>query len=64
MKILRRITNVTRFDRVRSENVREECGIQKIGDWVKRRRREWHAHVRRMSDDRIVKKVMVNRPAG
>ena len=63
-KTLRRITNVTRLDRVRSENVREECGIPKIGDWVKRRRREWYAHVGRMANHRIVKKVMANRPAG
>lgn len=64
MKTLRRIMNVTRLDRMRSEDVREKCGIQKVGDWIKRRKDEWHAHVERMTEDRLVKKVMTNRPVG
>ena len=45
MKKLRRIMNVTGLDRMKSEDIREKCGIQKVGEWIKRRRTEWYAHV-------------------
>ena len=35
-----------------------------MGEWIKRRRAEWYAHVRRMPEDRLVKKVMTNKPVG
>ena len=40
MKTLRRIMNVTRLNRMKSEDIREKCGIQKVGEWIKRRT-EW-----------------------
>ena len=49
---------------MKSEDIREKCGIQKVGEWIKRRRAEWYAHVRRMPEDRLVKKVMTNKPIG
>ena len=42
----------------------EECGIQKISEWIRRRKEEWYAHVGRMSEDRILSKIMKNRPEG
>ena len=35
-----------------------------MGEWIKRRRADWYAHVGRMPDDRLVKKVMTNKLAG
>ena len=63
MKTLRRIMNVTWLDRMKGEDIREKCGIQKVGEWIKRRQ-EWYAHVGRMPKDRLVKKVMTNKPVG
>lgn len=64
MKTLRRILGVSLFDKQRSEDIREKCEIQKIDDWVKCRRENWYAHVERMSEDRILKKILMNKPAG
>ena len=62
MKALRMIMNVTRLERMKSEDIREKCGIQKVGEWIKRKRTEWYAHVGRMPEDRLLKKVMTNKP--
>ena len=49
---------------MKSKDIREKCGIQKVAEWIKRRRTEWYAHVGRMPEDRLVKKVMTNKPVG
>ena len=54
MRTLRRISNLALFDREKSDDVREACGIQIINEWIKRRKEEWYAHVGKMSDDRIL----------
>ena len=64
MRTLRRISNSSLFDREKSDDIREACGIQKISEWIRRRKEEWYAHVGRMSDDRILSKIMKNRPEG
>ena len=43
---------------VRSQQIRESCGIQPINEWLerrRRRRREWDQHVKRMDAERLVK---------
>ena len=42
MQTLRRIMNVTRLDRMTGEDIKEKCGIQKVGEWIKSRRAEWY----------------------
>ena len=64
MKTPRRITNKTKWDRVRNDRIRELCEIQNITSWVQRRRTEWSEHISRMADDRLVKKVHDEIPAG
>ena len=64
MRTLRRISNLTLYDKEKSDDVREECGIQKISEWIRRRNEEWYAHVGRMLEDRILSKIMKNRPEG
>ena len=61
---LREILNLTLINREKSDNIREACGIQKISQWIRRRKEEWYTHVGRMSDDRILSKIMKNRPEG
>ena len=64
MRTLRRISNLTLYDKEKSDDVREECGIQKISEWIRRRKEECYAYVGRMSEDRILSKIMKNRPEG
>ena len=63
MKKLRRIMNVTGLDRMKSEDIREKCGIQKVGEWIKRRRIE-RACKKNARRTRLAKKVMTNKPVG
>ena len=60
MKTLRRIMNKTRLKKIRNRDIREKCEIQNIGDWVHRRRIEWNAHLSRMNEDRIVRRMRHN----
>ena len=46
------------------KDIREKCEIQKIHDWIKCRRENWYARVERRSEDRILKKILMNKPAG
>jgi hypothetical protein len=49
MKVLRKIVGKTKIDKIRSQQVRESCGIQPIEEWVERRtRREWEQHATKM----------------
>ena len=57
IKVLRKIVGKTKIDRIRSQQIREPCGIQSINEWVerrRRRRREWEQHVTRMDAERLV----------
>ena len=47
MEVVRKIVGKTKIDRIRSQQIRESCGIQPINEWVERRR-EWNQHVIRM----------------
>ena len=49
---------------MRSQQIRESCGIQPINEWVERRRREWDQHVTRMDAERLVKTSMDIIPVG
>ena len=64
MNILRKIVGKTRRDRVRNENIRQQLEIEKIGEWVERRRNEWNAHISRMATDRLVRTARDNIPDG
>ena len=39
-RMLRRISNLTLFDGEKSDDIREACGIQKISEWIRRRKEE------------------------
>ena len=63
MKILRKIVGKTKIYRIRSQQIREFCGIQPINEWVERRR-EWDEHVTRIDAERLVKISKDNIPVG
>jgi hypothetical protein len=60
MKVLRKIVVKTKINRIRSQQIRESCGIQPINEWVEKRRREWDKHVTRMDAERLVNISMDN----
>ena len=53
MKILRKIVGKTKIVRIRSQQIRESCGIQTLNEWVERRR-EWDEPLTRMDAERLV----------
>jgi hypothetical protein len=64
MNTLRKVVGKTRLDHVRNQDIREQCGIQPIGEWVNKRRKEWNNHISRMTEDSIVRAVRDNSPKG
>jgi hypothetical protein len=40
MKVLRKVVGKTKLDRIRSQQIRESCGIQPVIECMERRRRE------------------------
>ena len=64
MKVVRKIVGKTKIDRIRSQQIRESCGIQPINEWVERRKREWDEHVTRIDAERSVKISSGNIPVG
>ena len=61
--VLRRTIGKTKMNRIRSQQIRESCGIQPINEWVERRRREWDGHVTRMDAEKLGKISRDNIPA-
>ncbi|XP_043494653.1 uncharacterized protein LOC122519338 [Polistes fuscatus] len=64
MKIIRRITGKSLWDRQRSEALRRTCQIDNINDWVLGRKIQWNDHITRMTGDRIVKIARDRSPLG
>ncbi|XP_050516829.1 uncharacterized protein LOC126891647 [Diabrotica virgifera virgifera] len=64
MGTLRSIQGQTLCDRIRSENIRQNCEIQDIGKWVRQRRKYWNKRIKRMEDNRLVKSAKTNNPLG
>ena len=64
MRMLRRIRGVTRTDRMRNQDLRNELGISNIKDKVREKRLGWYGHVQRMEEDNQVKKIVKMEVAG
>ena len=64
MKILRVIKGVTRRDRLRNVDIRDELGITSILDIVERNKLRWYGHVQRMEEDRLPKIMLEWTPQG
>ena len=63
MKVLRKLVDKTKIDRIRCQQIREYCSIKPIHEWIERRR-EWDQHVTRIYAERIVKISRDNIPVG
>ena len=59
MKCLRSMAGVSRFDRLRNEEVRERAGVRKeLAAKVDMNVLRWFGHVERMDNERLTKRVM------
>ena len=63
MKYLRKVKGITRRDRVRNEQVREELNIEPIISTIEKQQMKWLGHLHRMTDERQVKTVWQTRTA-
>ena len=43
------------MERIRSDNIRQTCGIDKINDWILERKQKWNKHIDRMTEERMAK---------
>ena len=64
MKILSRIEGRIKINRIRSQDIREPCGIQPINRSTERRRREQEKHITRMEAERLGEISRDHQPAG
>lgn len=65
MKLLRKINNnKTSRERIRNQIEREECDVERVTDWMNRRRREWDLYVSLMDDNGMVIVARDDKPKG
>jgi len=64
MTTLRSIIGVMRMDRVRNEEVKEQCGIMDIVRFCRKRRREWCEHVEKAEENQLIKVAKNQKPTG
>lgn len=57
MKYLRTVKGVTRRDRIRNVDIREELKIKPVLKYIEERQLSWWGHLHRMESDRLVKNI-------
>lgn len=62
MKYLRRVLGVTKEDRIRNIQIREELGVKPVTHFIEMRQLSWWGHIQRMNNNRQVKLVYEARP--
>jgi len=64
MRMLRLIKGVTRRDRIRNVNIREELQIRPLLEEIERNKLRWFGHVKRMDTEKKPRKFLEWRPTG
>lgn len=64
MRFLRSIKGKTRWDRVRNVDIREELGVESMRERVGKMGLRWYGHVKRMSEERLPRKMEALKIAG
>jgi hypothetical protein len=57
MTTLRKIVGKTRLVHVTNRDIRQQCGIQPVGERILKRREEWDNNISRITEDRFVRIV-------
>ena len=64
MRMLRLIKSVTRRDRIRNVNIREELQVRPLLEEIERNKLRWFGHVKRMDTEKKPRKFLEWRPPG
>ena len=64
MRMLRRMKGVTLRDKVMSEEIRKELGVNSIQEKVREMRLRWYGHMQRMEENNEVRAVVDMRVLG
>lgn len=64
MRFLRRIVGVTRMDRIRNEDIRQDLGVEALLLTVEKSQMRWLGHVLRMAPDRLARMALDAVPDG
>lgn len=62
MQVLRKITGNRLADRIRNNDIRQQCDVPDIVRWSRQRKREWNQHVSRMTPERTVRIARDGKP--
>ena len=62
MRVLRLIKGVTRLDKCRNTDIREELSVKPLLDEIERNKLKWYGHVMRMGEERLPKKYLLWQP--
>ena len=60
--MLRRSARISRVERIKNEHIKKIMGAKgkpDVIDIIEQKRLQWYGHVKRMSEDRIPKLIMV-----
>lgn len=57
MKFLRGVVGKSRKDRIRNVDIRREVGVRSLREKIGRNQMRWYGHVKRMSEERIPKRM-------
>ncbi len=55
MRCLRAIRGVTRRDRMRNENIRQEVKVVELREKIRESRLRWYGHMKRKEEDDLVR---------
>ena len=64
MKALRLIRGVTKFDRMRNDDIRRDLNVDSILEVIEKGRLRWYGHVKRMDEGRYARHYLEWRPDG
>ena len=62
MKFLRATMGIKRSDKIRNDVIRNELKVDNLNNTIKNYREKWYAHIERMDDNRLTKRIFNYKP--